>query len=78
LHGEVEKVIMETRDKKVAGDDDIAVDVLKLLGEGGLRSMAQLISNTHTELDSDPSYNECLKDEAKSYKMQRSSHRQQI
>jgi hypothetical protein len=22
LHGEVEKIIMETRDKKVAGDDD--------------------------------------------------------
>jgi len=78
LHGEVEKVIMETRDKKVAGDDDLAVDALKLLGEGGLRSMAQLISNTHTKLDSGPSYNDCLKDEAKSYKMQRSSHRQQI
>ena len=31
-----------------AGDDDIAVNVLILLGEGGLRSMAQLISNTHT------------------------------
>jgi len=77
LHGEVEKFIMEARDKKVAGDDDIAVDVLKLLGEGGLRSMAQLISNTHTKLDSGPSY-DCLKDKVKSYKMQRSSHRQQI
>jgi len=56
----------------------IDVDVLRLLGEGGLRSLAQLISSTHTKLDSDRSYNNCHKDEAKSYKLQRSSHRQQI
>jgi hypothetical protein len=32
------------RDKKATGDDDVPGDVLKLLGEGGLRITTQLIN----------------------------------
>jgi hypothetical protein len=35
------------RDKKVTGDDDLPGDVLKLLGEGGLRLMTQLIKTIY-------------------------------
>jgi hypothetical protein len=37
LHSEVVKAIKETRDKKATGDDDVPGDVLRLLGEDGLR-----------------------------------------
>ena len=33
----MEKAIKEMRDKKTIGDDDVPGDVLKLLGEDGLR-----------------------------------------
>jgi hypothetical protein len=35
----VEKAIKEMRNKKATGDDDVPGDVLKLLGEGGLKIM---------------------------------------
>jgi hypothetical protein len=47
LQSEVEKAIKETGDKKTARDDDIPKDVLKLLGEYGLRLITQLINNIH-------------------------------
>jgi hypothetical protein len=47
LHSEVEKAIKEMRDKKATGDDDIPVEVLKLLGEDGLNLMTQLINNVY-------------------------------
>ena len=37
LQSEVEKAIKEIRNRKANGDDDIPGDVLKLLGEGGLK-----------------------------------------
>jgi hypothetical protein len=37
LRSEVEKAIKEMRNKKATGDDDVPGDVLKLLGEGGLK-----------------------------------------
>jgi hypothetical protein len=37
LQGEVEKSIKEMRNKKATGNDDVPGDVLKLLGEGGLK-----------------------------------------
>ena len=37
LQNEVEKAIKEMRDRRATGDDDIPGDVLKLLGEGGLK-----------------------------------------
>jgi hypothetical protein len=47
LRSEVEKAIKEIRDKKATGDDDISGDVLKLLGEDGLRLMTQLINSMY-------------------------------
>jgi len=41
----VEKAIKEMRNRKVTGDDDIPGDVLRLLGECGLKIMTKL-SNT--------------------------------
>jgi hypothetical protein len=43
----VEKAIKEIRDKKATGDDDVPGDVLKLLGENGLRLMTQLINSMY-------------------------------
>jgi hypothetical protein len=37
LHSEVDKAIKEMSDKKAAGDGDVPGDVLKLLGEVGLK-----------------------------------------
>jgi len=33
------------RDKKATGDDDVPGDILRLLGESGLRTVTQLINN---------------------------------
>jgi hypothetical protein len=43
----VEKAIKEMRDKKATGEDDVPGDVLKLLGEDGLRLMTQLINSIY-------------------------------
>jgi hypothetical protein len=43
----VEKAIKGKRDKKATGDDDVLGDVLKLLGEDGLRIMTQLINSIY-------------------------------
>jgi hypothetical protein len=43
----VEKGIKEVRDKKAAEDDYIPGDVLKLLGEIGLRKRTQLMNNIY-------------------------------
>jgi hypothetical protein len=44
-HSEVEKVVMEMKDAKTMGDGDVPGDVLKLLAEGGLKIMKQLVNN---------------------------------
>ena len=41
---EVEKAIKEMRNRKATGDDDVPGDVLKLLGEGGLKILTELIN----------------------------------
>jgi hypothetical protein len=46
FQSEVEKAI-KMRHKKATGDDDVPGDVLKLLGEDGLRLMTQRISNIY-------------------------------
>jgi hypothetical protein len=43
----VDKAIKEMRDKKAIGDDDVPADVLKLLGEEGLKLMTQLINSIY-------------------------------
>ena len=47
LPSEVEKAIKEMRNKKAAGDYDVPGDVLKLLGEGGLKIMTKLINSIY-------------------------------
>jgi hypothetical protein len=43
----VEKAMKDMRDKMATGDYDVCVEVLKLLGEDGLRIMTQLINNIY-------------------------------
>ena len=69
----MEKAIKEMRNKKATGDDDVPGDVLKLFGEGVLKIMTKLI-NWRVAQGLHGSYNDCLKEEATSYKMQRPSH----
>ena len=47
LQSEVEKAIKEMRNKKATGDDDVLGDVLKLLGEGGMKIMKKLINTIY-------------------------------
>ena len=77
LQSEVEKAIKEMRNRKTTGDDDIPGDVLRLLGEVGLKIMTKL-SNTNWRVAPElhRSYNDCVKEEDKNYKMQRLSHNQ--
>jgi hypothetical protein len=42
LQSEVEKTVNEMRNRKATGDDDISGDVIKLLGEGGLKILTKL------------------------------------
>jgi len=46
LHSEVEKAIKEMRNRKATGDD-VPGDVLKLLGEGGLKVLTKLINTIY-------------------------------
>ena len=43
----MEKAIKEMWNKKATGDDDIPGDVLKLMGEGGLKIMRKLINTIY-------------------------------
>ena len=45
LQSEVEKATKGMRNKKATGDDDVHGDVLKLLGEGGLKNIEK--TNQH-------------------------------
>jgi len=47
LQSEVEKALKEMRNKKATGDDDVPADVLKLLGEGGLKIMTKFFSTVY-------------------------------
>jgi hypothetical protein len=47
LQSEVGKAIKEMRNKKATGDDDLPGDVLKLLGESGLKIMTKLINTIY-------------------------------
>jgi len=47
LKSEVEKAIKEMRNRKATGDDDVPGDVLKLLGEGGLKILTDLINTIY-------------------------------
>jgi hypothetical protein len=47
FQSEVEKAIKEMKNKKTTGDDDVAGDVLQLLGEGGLKITTKLINTIY-------------------------------
>jgi hypothetical protein len=47
LRSDVEKAIKEMREKKATGDDDVPVDDLRLLGDGGFNLPIQLINNIY-------------------------------
>jgi len=47
LQSEVEKAIKGMGNKKATGDDNAPGDVLKLLGEGGLKIMTKLINTIY-------------------------------
>jgi len=47
LQSEVEKAIEEMRNRKAAEYDDLTGDVLKLLGEGGLKILTKLINTIY-------------------------------
>jgi len=43
----VEKAVKEIRNREATRDDDVPGDVLKLLGEGGLKILTKLINTIH-------------------------------
>jgi hypothetical protein len=47
LQSEVEKAIKEMRNRKATGNDDVPGDVLKLLGEGGLKTLTKLMNTIY-------------------------------
>ena len=49
----MEKAAKEMRNRKATGDDDVTGDVLKLLGEGGLKILTKL-STPYMKLESGP------------------------
>ena len=65
---------------KSTGDDDVPPDVFKLFREDGVSTVTQQVNNM-CETGEWPKYfsrvnRDCLKEGAKSYKMQRPSHNQ--
>jgi len=73
----VENAIDEMKDKKSRGDEDIPDEVLTLVGEDGLRIVKILLKNIFQpgkwQKGFYVSYNDCLKEESQSYKIQRPS-----
>ena len=79
LQSEVEKAVKEMRNRKATGDDDVPGDVLKLLGEGGLKILTKLINTVYETGEWPKDFIEvtmiALKKDT-SNKMQRPSHNQ--
>ena len=67
------------RNRQATGDDDVPGDVLKLLGEGGLKILTKLINTIYETGGWPKDFTEvtiiALKEKT-SYKMQRPSHNQ--
>jgi hypothetical protein len=65
------------KNKKSTGDDDLPEDVLTLVGKDGLRMVTTLLKDIFQTGKWHQGfylcYNDCLKEEAKSYKVQRPS-----
>ena len=73
LQSEVEKAIKEMMNRKATGDDDVPGDVLKVMGEVGLKTLKKInqnhIWNWRVTQGLHRSYNVCLKEKDTSYKM---------
>ena len=67
----MEKAIKEMRNRKATGDDYVPGDVLKLLGEGGLKIMKKLINTIYESGEWPKDFTEVT-----SYKIQRPTHNQ--
>jgi hypothetical protein len=76
----VEKTMKAMRNKKATGGDDVPGDVLKLLGEDGLKIMTKLVNTIYETGEWPKDFTEvnidCLKEEDTSYNVQRPSHNQ--
>ena len=67
------------RNRKATGDDDVPGDVLKLLGEGGLKILTKLINTIYESGEWPKDFTEVTVialEEDTSYKMQRPLHNQ--
>ena len=62
LKSEVVKVIKDMRRHKTTGDDDMSVDLLKELGDSGLKIMTALVNKIYMRLAKGFSrcYNDCI------------------
>jgi len=73
----VENAISEMKDKKSTGDEDVPDEVLTLVGEDGLRIVTTMLKNIFKTGKWHQgfylTYNDCLKEESQSYKIQRPS-----
>ena len=76
LQSEVEKAIKEMRNRKTTGDDDTPGDVLKLLGRRWFENIDKAKQHWRVAPGLHRSYNDCVKEENKSYQIQRLSHNQ--
>ena len=82
LHSVVEIATAEMKDNKSTGgdDDDVPPDVFKLFREDGFSTVTQQINKIYENGEWPKNFSDvnsdCLKEEAKSYKMQRPSHNQ--
>jgi len=80
LQSEVEKAIKKMRNRNANGVDDIPGDMLKLLGEGGLKILTKLSSTIYNTGEWPQDFIEvkmiALKKKTKAKKMQRLSHNQ--
>ena len=76
----MEKAVKEMRNRKATGDDDVPGDVLKLLGEGGLKILTKLINTIYETGEWPKDFTEvtmiALKKKKTCYKITRPSHNQ--
>ena len=70
----MEKATKEMRNRKATGDDDVPGDMLKLLGEGGLKILTKLFNTIYDTRELPKDFTEvtmiALKKKDTSYKMQ--------
>jgi hypothetical protein len=71
LKSEVAKAIKDMRRKKATGDHNIPVDILKNLGDSGLKIMTALVNKIYMSKGFSWCYNDCITKEKSSKEMLR-------